>query len=90
MTVQHLENLYPERAEWSSHCEQFRQASTLPELVWMALQIGMLFARIAVEQELSRRAMAATNWPACSGCQKQVRSKGFRPRQMSTLIGCIK
>jgi hypothetical protein len=90
MTVQHLESLYPDRAEWSSGCEQFRQANTLPELVWMALQVGMLFARIAVEQELSRRAMAATKWPVCSGCQQQVRSKGFRPRQMETLIGCIK
>ena len=89
MTVQHLESLYPDRAEWTSGCEQFRQANTLPELVWMALQIGMLFARIAVEQELNHRAMAATNWPTCSGCQKQMRSKGFRPRQMSTLIGRI-
>ena len=31
-----------------------------------------------------------TNWHQCTGCQKQICSKGFRPRQMSTLIGCIK
>jgi hypothetical protein len=90
MTVQHLEHLYPDRAEWLSCCEQLRQAITLPDLVWMALQLGLLFARLAVEQELSNRAIVRTNWPECPGCQKQVRSKGFRPRQMSTLIGCIK
>jgi hypothetical protein len=53
MTVQHLESLYPDLAEWTSNCEQLRQATTLPELVWLGLQLGVLFARLAVEQELS-------------------------------------
>ena len=87
MTVQHLESLYPDRSEWSSHCEQFRQAIALPELVWTALQLGLLFARLVVAQELNKRALAATKWPACPNCQGKMRSKGFRPRQMSTLIG---
>jgi hypothetical protein len=89
MTVQHLESLYPDRSEWSSHCEQLRQASTLPDLVWIALQLGLLFARLAVEQELHNRAIEPTKWPACPSCQGNIRSKGFRPRQISTLIGCI-
>jgi hypothetical protein len=89
MTVQHLESLYPDRSEWLSRCEQLRQASTLPDLVWMALQLGLLFARLAVEQELNNRSLELTNWEKCSGCQQQIRSKGFRPRQMETLIGCI-
>jgi hypothetical protein len=89
MTVQHLESLYPDLAEWRSHCEQLRQTKTLPELVWIGLQLGLLFARLAVEQELNNRASEATNWPKCPGCQKQMRSKGFRPRQMETLIGRI-
>lgn len=89
MTVQHLESLYPDRSEWLSHCEQLRQAMTLPDLVWMALQLGLLFARLAVEQELNQRAQAPTHWPVCPSCQGQIRSKGFRRRQMSTLIGRI-
>ena len=88
--VQHLESLYPDLAEWTSNCEQLRQATTLPELVWLGLQLGVLFARLAVEQELNNRAIEPTNWHQCTGCQKQICSKGFRPRQMSTLIGCIK
>ena len=90
MTVQHLEHLYSDRAEWLSGCEQLRQAITLPDLVWMGLQLGLLFARLAVEQELSNRAIVKTKWQSCPGCQGQIRSKGFRPRQMSTLIGCIR
>ena len=90
MTIQHLESLYPDLAEWTSNCEQLRQATTLPELVWLGLQLGVLFARLAVEQELNNRAIEPTNWHQGTGCQKQICSKGFRPRQMSTLIGCIK
>jgi hypothetical protein len=51
MTLQHLESLYPDLAEWTSNCEQLRQATTLPEMVWVGLQMGLLFARLAVEQE---------------------------------------
>jgi hypothetical protein len=90
MTLQHLENLYPDRTEWLSRCERLRQSITLPDLVWMALQLGLLFARLAMEQELSNRAIVKTKWQSCPGCQSQIRSKGFRPRQMETLIGCIK
>lgn len=90
MTVQHLESLYPDRAEWTLYCEQLSQASTLPEMVWIGLQMGLLFARLVVEQELNNRAIEPNHWHKCAGCQKQMRSKGFRPRQMETLIGCIK
>ena len=62
MTVQHLESLYPDLAEWTSNCEQLRQATTLPELVWLGLQLGVLFARLAVEQELNNRAIEPNNW----------------------------
>ena len=90
MTVQHLESLYPDLAEWTSNCQQIRQANTLPELVWLGLQLGLLFARLVVERELNERSSQTNNWQKCAGCQKQIRSKGFRPRQMQTLIGCIK
>lgn len=73
MTVQHLESLYPDLAEWIFNCEQLRQATTLPELVWLGLQLGLLFARLAVEQELNNRAIEPTNWHKCTGCQKQIR-----------------
>lgn len=89
MNVQHLEHLYPEQAEWVSNCAQLRQASTLPEIVWAGLQIGIIFARMAVEQELNHRAEAPTSWQKCS-CGSTIRSKGFRPRQISTLVGRVK
>ena len=89
MNLHHLENLYPEQAEWISSCERLRKAVTLSELVWSALQLGLMFARLALEQELDNRAVAPTIWSTCPNCQGRIRSKGFRPRQMETLIGRI-
>lgn len=89
MNLHHLENLYPEKVEWTSSCERMKKAITLSELVWSALQIGLLFARLALEQELDNRAVVPTIWPTCPNCQGSVRSKGFRPRQIETLIGRI-
>jgi len=89
MNLHHLENLYPEQAEWISSCERLRKAVTLSELVWSALQLGLMFARLALEQELENRAVAPTIWSTCPNCQGRIRSKGFRPRQMETLIGRI-
>jgi hypothetical protein len=60
-----------------------------PKLVWLGLQLGLLFAWLAVDQELNNRAIELTNWHKCTGCHKQIWSKGFRPRQMETLIGRI-
>jgi hypothetical protein len=55
MSLHHLENLYPEQAQWISSCEKLRKAVTMSELVWSALQIGLLFVRLALEQELDSR-----------------------------------
>jgi hypothetical protein len=89
LSLPHLESLYPESSEWLSYCEQLRQATSLPALVWIALQLGLWFARKTLETELSERASAATIWPECPHCKRRMRSKGFRPRQMKTLIGLI-
>jgi hypothetical protein len=89
MNLHHLENLYPEQPHWKSSCEKLQKAVTMPELVASALRIGLLFARLSVEQELKNRAEIPTIWPSCPNCQGSIRSKGFRPRQMETLIGSI-
>ena len=75
MNLHHLENLYPEQAQWISVCEKLRKALTMSELVWSALQIGLLFARLALEQELNDRAEIPTIWLSCPNCQGSVRSK---------------
>jgi hypothetical protein len=57
--------------------------------VLKALALGLLFARLALEGELNQRASAPTHWPDCPQCNRPMRSKGCRPRQMETLIGRI-
>ena len=89
MTLPQLEALYPEHADWSSYCQQLHQASNLSAMVLIALQLGLLFARLTLEKELNTRALFTTIWPDCSVCGRHLRSKGFRPRQMKTLVGQI-
>lgn len=57
--------------------------------MWHGLQLGLLFARIAVESELNTRARQQTNWPLCRHCGHRYRSKGMVSRRIKTLIGEI-
>lgn len=84
-----ISQLYPERPEWSHHFEQLHQAQTLPEMVLLVLQLGLLFARIVLEEELTQRAQVHQPWGHCPSCRRRLRSKGCVSRQMETLIGSI-
>lgn len=46
-------------------------------------------ARCLVEHELEQRAQAPTTWPCCLQCNRPLRSKGFRQRQLLTWVGTI-
>jgi hypothetical protein len=89
LSIPDLENLYPDHREWQAGLEHLRQSSSLAALVWNALQLGLLVARLCLENELNQRALVPTHWPDCPQCNRAMRSKGFRPRQMETLIGRI-
>ena len=58
-------------------------------IVWLALQIGRLVAVKVAQEELLRRALIPTEWPSCPECGTGLESKGFKPRQLLTLIGEI-
>lgn len=90
MIVSFAEHLELDDGQWTSHWNQFQSADTLSELVWYGLQLGLLFARIAVEAELNERAHQPTAWPNCPTCGRRCRSKGQRSRQLHTLIGEIR
>ena len=70
--------------------EAVQQAPSLALMVLAALRLGMLVAARVVEAVLAERAQRRTQWPACPGCGRQLRSKGFAPRQMDTLLGAIR
>ena len=89
MIVSSIREFCPASREWQSHWAQFEQAERFPALVCSALQLGLLFARWVLSSALDERAQAPQVWPACEQCGQRLRSKGFRPRQMTTLIGVV-
>jgi hypothetical protein len=89
MMIPLIEQICPEQPEWQQHCEQLRQAVSLSAIVWNALQMGLLLARLMVEQELARRSQAPTAWGICTTCGSRLHSKGWQARQMQTVVGKI-
>ncbi|NJN00107.1 MAG: hypothetical protein HC800_25855 [Phormidesmis sp. RL_2_1] len=89
MIVSSIQAFCPESREWQKQWTAFSKAEGLPSLVCSALQLGLLFARWVLTTALAERAAAPQRWPACAQCGHQLRSKGYRPRQMTTLIGVV-
>jgi hypothetical protein len=89
MILTSIKTIWPENPEWQQRCEQLQGADSLTAMVWIALQMGLLMARMVLEQELNQRSAVATAWPDCPDCGKRLRSKGYRARQMNTIVGEI-
>jgi len=87
--ISSLEQLCLGQPEWKQHCEQLRSAESLSALVWIALQMGLLMARLLVEQELAHRAQQQRDWGNCPTCGTPLHAKGWQPRTMQTLVGKI-
>jgi hypothetical protein len=84
-----IETMLPENPEWQAQCQRLHQAESLTSLVWIAFQMGLWLAKDFLEGELTQRSELVTVWPTCAECGKRLRSKGYRPRQMTTLVGEI-
>lgn len=81
--------LWPDSPEWTEQSEALKTASRLPQMVLIALNLGLMLARWMLEGELERRAQEKSPWPLCVTCGKRLHSKGWEPRQMQTLVGNI-
>ncbi|MGK5093296.1 hypothetical protein WDW89_14950 [Deltaproteobacteria bacterium TL4] len=57
--------------------------------MYNAFQLALGIARQLVESELRHRSEEQTKWPDCPKCGRRVESKGFRDRELLTLIGLI-
>jgi hypothetical protein len=89
MILTSIETLWPENAEWQERCTELCAAASLTAMVWIAWSMGMMLARGVLEAELNQRSVMVTDWPACPDCGKRLWSKGFRTRQIETLVGEI-
>lgn len=79
----------PQTSEWQSCWSALEESQSFPGLVCSAFQLGLLFARWILGEVLTERAQVASEWPVCEHCGHRFRSKGFRARQLQTLIGVV-
>ena len=64
-------------------------APSLAALILATWQVARVFAIHLIEAVLAERARQPTTWPPCPACGVSLRSKGFAPRQMTSLLGPI-
>jgi hypothetical protein len=89
MIVTSIEQICPLDREWLEQCQCLRGAESLAAMVWVALQMGLWLARGVLEAELKRRSNLPVEWPKCQECGRKMQSKGWRTRQMETMVGKI-
>ncbi len=64
-------------------------APSLAMLILATWQVARVLAVHLVEAVLAERARQPTAWPPCPMCGASLRSKGFAPRQITSLFGPI-
>lgn len=64
-------------------------ADSLTALILAAWQVARVLTVHLVEAVLAERARRPTAWPPCPACGASLRSKGFAPRQITSLVGPI-
>ena len=69
--------------------ESIENASTLTLLILFAWRLARVLAVRIVEEALIERGQRPTQWPSCPKCGKRLHSKGFIPRQITSIIGII-
>ena len=60
MIVSPSQALWPDSPEWSEQSEALKASARLPEMVLIALNLGLMLARWVLEGELERRAKEKT------------------------------
>jgi len=76
--------------DWQTMLDELENATTLAQLIVVAWQVARVLAVRLVEDTLEKRAQVKTEWEACQKCGKGLQSKGFKPRQIKSIIGEIK
>ena len=85
-----LDTIRETSPEWQTQIEELENAATICQLVMRAWQLGRVLAVRLVEDILAKRSQEKTEWDLCPKCGKQLQSKGFKPRQIKSIIGEIK
>ena len=70
--------------------EAVQQASSLSAMLLAAWRLGLVVALRVVQEVLYERAHAPAEVQVCPQCGTPLRSKGFLPRQLTTLLGVLR
>ena len=84
-----IESIIQQAPEVQARIDEVEGAVSFHQLIWAAWRLGILLAAMIVEEILRVRAEEPTTWPPCPQCARKLWSKGFRPRQMQTILGMI-
>ncbi len=76
--------------DWQIMLDGLENATTLSLLIVAAWKLACVLAVSLVEESLTKRAQVKTEWGSCPKCGKRLQSKGFKPRQIKSIIGDIK
>lgn len=76
--------------EWQTQFDELENAPTISLLIMAAWQLARVLAVRLVEEILAKRAQVKTEWELCPKCGKRLQSKGFKPRQIKSIIGEVK
>ena len=85
-----LDTIGKANPEWKTKLDELENATTLSVLIMVAWQLARVVAVRLVEEVLAKRSQAKTEWELCEKCGKRLQSKGFKPRQLKSIIGVIK
>lgn len=77
------------KPESQAMLEEVTNATTLSQMIVAAWQVARILAVALVEETLTHRAQAKTEWGPCQKCGKPIQSKGFAVRQIKSVIGLI-
>lgn len=75
---------------WQAMIEEVENAPTLSRMLIVAWHLAYALVVELVESELTKRARRKTNWETCPRCGRRLESKGFEPRQITSLLGVIR
>jgi len=76
--------------EWQTQINELENAATISLLIMAAWQLARVLAVRLVEEILAERSQVKTEWELCPKCGKRLQSKGFKPRQIKSIIGEVK
>jgi hypothetical protein len=76
--------------EWQTQVDELENAPTISLLIMVAWQLARDLAVRLVEEILAKRSQVKVEWELCPKCGKRLQSKGFKPRQIKSIIGEVK